>query len=525
MAMRLSGLMSGMDTDSIVQQLVEAKRTKVDDAEKAKIKLEWKQDAWKELNKKLKSFQNKYLSEMRFSSAYMKKTTKVSDSSVADVITGENAMNSVQSMQVTQLAKTAYLTGAKIKGADGSGLTATDKIKDIDPSFDGGTIKVKVGGETKAFTIEKDATISDVLNNLKTAGLNASFDATNQRIFVSAKESGEANNFEISGSDEMLQALGLNANAPTKDAFIAGLSEDQKANADELWKEEQQKYAVKIEGQDAKMLLNGAEFSSKSNVFEVNGLTITALRETAEGEAVTLTTEEDTEGIYDMIKEFITEYSALINEMDALYNADSAKGYEPLTTEEKEALTETEIEEWEEKIKGSLLRRDESVNSVSSALKSVMLAGVEVNGKKMYLSDFGINTLGYFDSEDNERNAYHINGDEDDDYVSGEANDLMNMITADPDKVVSFFTQLSQNLYSKMSDLSTSMDGYRSYGSFYYDKKLESDYEDYEDKIADLEEKLTAYEDKWYDKFAAMEAVMAKMQNNANAVASLLGGA
>lgn len=52
--MRLTGLMSGMDTESIIQQLVEAKKTKVDKTKKAQTKLEWKQDAWKSLNTKLK---------------------------------------------------------------------------------------------------------------------------------------------------------------------------------------------------------------------------------------------------------------------------------------------------------------------------------------------------------------------------------------------------------------------------------------------------------------------------------------
>ena len=44
--MRLSGLISGMDTESIIQQLVSAKQTKVDDAKKAQTKQEWKQTAW-----------------------------------------------------------------------------------------------------------------------------------------------------------------------------------------------------------------------------------------------------------------------------------------------------------------------------------------------------------------------------------------------------------------------------------------------------------------------------------------------
>ena len=61
MAMRLTGLMSGMDTESMIQQLVEAKSTKVETAKKDQTKLGWKQDVWKELNTKLKNLQSKYL--------------------------------------------------------------------------------------------------------------------------------------------------------------------------------------------------------------------------------------------------------------------------------------------------------------------------------------------------------------------------------------------------------------------------------------------------------------------------------
>ena len=68
------------------------------------------------------------------------------------------------------------------------------------------------------------------------------------------------------------------------------------------------------------------------------------------------------------------------------------------------------------------------------------------------------------------------------------------------------------------------MDGYRSYGNFYEDKKMKSDYDDYTSKIKELEQKLNDYEDKWYKKFSAMETAMAKMQSNTNAVTALLGG-
>lgn len=496
MAMRLSGLMSGMDTESIIQELVAVKKTKVDDATKAQKKLEWKQEAWKSLNTKLKSLQSKYVANMRFTSAYTKKTTKVSNNSAVSVITGEGAVDGTQELEVKQLAKTAYLTSAKVTGENGSKLNAMSKLSDINSSFTGGEITFTQNGETKTMEVGADSTISDVLTQLKKWGVNASFDANNQRFFVSAKESGAANDFTLGGSADALAALGLSESAG----------------------------ATKIDGQDAVITLNKAEFTSSSNVFEINGLTLTALQETKEGETVAVTTQNDTDGVYDMIKNFLKEYNSVINEIDKLYNADSASGYEPLTNEEKEALTETEVEEWEKKIKDALLRRDSNLSSVSSMLKSAMSTSIEIGGKKMYLSDFGISTPGYFAAAENEKNAYHIDGDPDDELTSGNGDKLKSMIANDPETVINFFAKFAQNLYGKMDDMTQSVKGYRSYGSFFDDKKMQSDYDDYTKEIKELEQKLADYEDKWYAKFSAMETAMAKMQSNVSAVTSMLGG-
>ena len=192
--------------------------------------------------------------------------------------------------------------------------------------------------------------------------------------------------------------------------------------------------------------------------------------------------------------------------------------------EEKKELSDSEVEKWEDKIKDSILRRDSNLSTISNAMKNIMLQGAMVNGKQMYLSDFGIETLGYFSAAENERNAYHINGDEDDLAVSSKTNDLKAAIAADPDAVIGFFSQLSQNLYNELDKQSRSVEGVRSFGSFYDDKKMKEDYDSYKDKIKKQEARLTALEDKWYKKFSAMETALARMQSNQSAISSLLGG-
>lgn len=498
MAMRLSGLMSGMDTQSIIQDLVAVRQTKVDKQVKAQKKLEWKQEKWKDLNTKLKGLQSK-MSNLRFEGSYMKKTTKVSNSDAASILTGDNAVNGVQDLKINHLAKTAYLTGAEISKKDGTKVTALTKVSELGNVAENANITLngKKIFEDGEFT--SDTTISDVLSKLKNAGLNASFDEKNQRIFVSAKESGAANDFNLNGSGGALTALGL----------YDGASGSKKA--------------TKIDGQDAEISLNGAIFTGKNNVFEINGLTITALQETKD-EVISVTTQNDTDGIYDMIKGFLKEYNTLINEIDKLYNAKDGDDYDPLTDEEKDAMSENEVEEWEKKIKDTMLGGDSNLSAIRSSLINAMASGIEVGGETLYLSSFGIGTLGYFNAADNEKNMYHIDGDADDKDSSGNADKLKKLIASDPDKVIDFFTGLSKKLYTEMDNQSKSVAGYRSYGSFYDDKKMKDDYAGYTSKIADLEEKLNDYEDSWYKKFAAMEKAMASMQSNMNAVSSLFGG-
>lgn len=187
-------------------------------------------------------------------------------------------------------------------------------------------------------------------------------------------------------------------------------------------------------------------------------------------------------------------------------------------------MSDSDVEKWEAKIKGSILRRDSNLSTLASVMKNTMLKGAAVNGKQMYLADFGIETGSWFTTAENEKNAYHINGDEDDSTVSAKANDLKAAIAADPNTVIAFFSELSNSLYSELNKQSSSIEGIRSFGSFYDDKKIQDDYNSYKEKIKKQEDKLTAMENRWYDKFTAMETAMAKMQSNQSAISSLLGG-
>ena len=676
MTIRITGMNSGLDTESIITELVSAQSAKKNSLVKAQTKLSWKMDAWKTLNSKIYSFYTGTVSDLRLSSAYRKKKTTVSNPSVASVLTDINASDGVQTLKVNKLAKSGYLTGAELKNVSGNraSYTSATKLKDMEGmqlDADGKiNLTLKTGGKSTDISLSGDSTLADLTNQLKNAGVNASFDTTYQRMFISATTTGADADFSLTANNQngfgALSALGINVlDKATKSEYtrIANMSDADKtayidaqvqaktesANAaitvaektitdnqklfDEFfdkntdpelvkgdlqtseqiktYKEKLTAYrdglkeapeseteeekikreaelksveatlesvdtisgyvskmesaqqtkadnealvandsaaireqvtknleerismansaltssaysgqATRIEGQDAEIELNNATFTSAANNFTINGMTITALTESSD--TITLTTANDYDGIYDTIKKFIKGYNELINEMDKLYNADSSKGYEPLTSDEKKEMSDSEIEDWEKKIKDSLLRRDSTLSDVSSAMEEVMGAGYTIGGKTYYLSSFGINTLGYFTAADNEKHAYHIDGDKDDSSTSGNEDMLKKMITSDPSTVMDFFQQLNNSLYTKLTE-KMGANSMRSIYKAYNDKQMKQEYDDYTSDIAEQEEKLTALQDKWYEKFSAMETALAKLSSKTSAISGLLG--
>lgn len=542
--LRMTGMYSGMDTETIVSQLVKAKSTKVTNLKNEQKKLEWKQTAWQDLNSKIYNMYSKTLSNLRLTSAYSKKSTVSSDSTKVTVVASEGAVNGTQTLKVNKLAKSGYLTGAKLDGktstttgTDGKDVTkvvnweTTDKLSEIDSNLTGKTISITTGSGTDAKTtdieITADMTINDLVAKFKDAGVNASFDTTNQRFFINSTGTGSAKNFTLTSDDSTaLASLGLDPNTTYTD--INGSKNS----------------CVKIEGQDAEIVLNGATFVSDSNTFSINGLTINTLGVT--DEEISLVTSTDYDGIYNTIKDFLTEYNDLINEMDKLYNADSARKYDMLTNDEKDSMTDDEVEQWEDKIKSALLRKDNSLYNVMNTLTTTMMDGYYENnlsdkqkknmsaseisawykengGKKHYLSDYGIGTLSYFEAQDNEHHAYHINGDADDEFTSTKENKLKAAIAEDPEGTANFFATLCKTLYSKLDETMSETTEYSSIYKVYNDKQLKKDYKDYTTKISDAEDELNDYEDRWYNKFSKMEVALSKLQSQTSSISSMLG--
>ena len=280
--------------------------------------------------------------------------------------------------------------------------------------------------------------------------------------------------------------------------------------------------ATRVDAEDAEIVLNGATFKSATNTFNINGLTIKAQAVTAPGETIQITTDADSQGLYDKVKDFLNTYNEVINELMKLYNADSAKGYEPLTDDEKDAMSDSEVEKWEKKIKDSLLRKDSTISGVINAMTSSMMATYSVNGKTYSLGNFGIHTLGFLNAAKNENYAYHIDGDSEDSITSGNQDKLLEAITNDPEGVQEFMTQLASGLYKELGNKMQSTNLSSAY-TIYNDKQMASEYSRYTKTIKTWEDKIADMEDRYYKQFSNMEKQLASIQSSSSSISSLLG--
>ncbi|MDE7366005.1 MAG: flagellar filament capping protein FliD [Lachnospiraceae bacterium] len=673
MTQRVTGLISGLDTETIIQQLVSKHKTKVETAEKEKTKTQWKQEAWSALNTKLLNFYKGALNKFQSVGTYKAKKVESTDNSKIKVTSSNNAVTGVHTLSVKQVASAAYLTGKDLRGqafnttsyvaadaadvqvsdlkdskgnaidldgksfdisyvkinddgteetvtktitaqvgADGTlqsmidnmnqslqdegidmkvsynssmgglefvnntaepdtdeegtvvgyknginyTLKATDsdsakalgisekgvtvskqtndtgdniltmknafnvtKVSDTAAAVTGGTkltdmgiangttftLNVGKGADAKeyTFTIDQSTTLSGLASQFSKMGVKASYDEKQGRFFINSTDSGEKFDFELTADDaSALEKLGLDSASATK-----------------------------VDAADAIVEYNGATFQQASNTFSLNGLNFTVNDVTVtkdkdgnviKDDPIKLTVSTDTDAIYNAVKDFIKEYNSLIEEMNTLLHADRAKGYEPLTSEEKDALSDKEVEEWEKKIKDSLLRQDSKmsslVNNMRSTLnKSISYTNSEGITKRYSLASFGITTGKW-----NEYGKLHIAGDPDDAEYADYDDKLRAAIENNPDALIATLSGLGKELYSNMQKAMKSTNS-SSPMTFYDDITLKNQLSSYDDKISKLQEKMNKAEDRYYKQFAKMESAMAKIQANSSSLGGFFG--
>ncbi|WKY48579.1 flagellar filament capping protein FliD [Eubacteriaceae bacterium ES3] len=151
----IAGLMSGLDTEEIVNSLTLATQQKITKQEQKLQLLEWKQTAYQSVTTALKEFQSSYLdvlSGSNFTSESLFNTIAASTSSSAYTVTASSSVTSSGSItidSITQLATSqTFESNASVTGSL-NGTYSTDYSTD----FSGKSFLMTKDGMTKTVTI------------------------------------------------------------------------------------------------------------------------------------------------------------------------------------------------------------------------------------------------------------------------------------------------------------------------------------------------------------------------------------
>ncbi|NLO24950.1 MAG: flagellar filament capping protein FliD [Clostridiales bacterium] len=368
-------------------------------------------------------------------------------------------------------------------------------LKDIAGKFENdpfavgdGLIEFRINGRDFSYDFseggpDEDKSLSSILsdiNNNAEAGVLAYYDSITDKVIIKSKDYGAGAKVSI----ENLEGNLFGANG--------ALQIDESVSY----------------GQNSQIELNGVVIIKNSNKFTIEGLSFD-LKE-ASAEVVAINVAKYTQGAFDAIKNFVDEYNKIIEAIHGKLFQERFRDYAPLTDEQKEAMSDREVELWEERARSGLLRNDSLLSSILSEMRTLAYRQVEGTGSVYStLSSIGITTKDY-----REYGKLHV-----------DENRLKEALNNDLEGVVSLFGQSSEaddekgiavRLYdivnrgmTRLSDKAGSSTSLTTYDSSYIGQGIR----EMDKRIESMEEYLTRMEDRYWQQFTAMEKALNEMNS------------
>lgn len=392
-------------------------------------------------------------------------------------------------------------------------VTTTSTLETIfgDDAFNSdGQIELTLNGTS--FTFDKSDTLSAMMseiNSSSNAGATMKYDELSGKLTLTANETGAGNTLVVTEGDGS--------------GFLSSFLNTATA------------------GVDAQVTIDGQVLTRSSNKVTVDGVTYTFSQTTDEAATVSLT--QDTDAIYDTISSFVEDYNALISSIHSALDETYDSDYPPLTDDQKEDMTDEEIEKWEKKAKVGLLANDSTLKTMLSSLRSSLIDSVP--GQSVTIFTIGISTGTY-----DEQGKLYID----------EAK-LKAAIESDPEGISNLFTQQSTSYAGTTSvrslnnsqlstrykeegiayrfydilqtNISTIRDNNGNKGLLLEKAGTENDASEtsntlttlidkYQEEIDKEQDRLDAKQDSLYTKYSALETYINKMNTQLSSLSSYL---
>ncbi|MCB7070866.1 flagellar filament capping protein FliD [Caldibacillus sp. 210928-DFI.2.22] len=352
------------------------------------------------------------------------------------------------------------------------------------------TTHTSKGKIDEKFLIQGSESLNSVMSKVNNSklGVTMFYDSYSDKVTMTRKETGVYNNsengkeIEFAGGDFLTQVLG----------FQNGDSGNY------------------VKAENATFIINGLETSRQSNTFSMNGVTFT-LKKTTDT-PVTINVNNDNDKLYENIKNFVDKYNELVEKIEKKLSEPKYKDYLPLTDDEKEELSETQQEKWENMAKSGILRNDSILSGLITQMRTAIYSAVnqdDLDSAMKSLSAIGITTTADFTTAKLEINESKLKA----------------AIEKDPNSIELLFNGTGatdgqkgviQRLYDKVNATMDQLkeragNSYSVNNQFTIGRQLD----DLDDRIERFEDRLADLETRYYSQFTAMEQAIQKANSQA----------
>ena len=517
---RVFGLVSGMDTEALVKSLMKLEQLKLDRELRAKTTLQWRQDALNNVTADLRTFRNTFLTTlgadgMLSSNVYTAFNVELSGAlkdAVSVSANSEAAAGRITINKISQLAAGAKAESSARVSAGGQQLSegnnvALGELDFANDLFDGGEeISFAINGVN--FTFDKDTTLQKMMTtvNNSAAGVTMTYSRLTDGFSITTKDSG-------AGSKLTIENISGNAFGA---ASAFGIDEYTGTGA--------------LYGQNAVAYINGIRVERAVNTFRIDGVQytlnyVTGAESAAEissgrldaadplndpANFITALLTKDTDSAYNKIKSFVDGYNTMVKKLNDLLTEKKDNKYYALTEDEKAAMTEKQIEQWENIAKSGLLRSDRDIQKLLSNMRSAFYSAVE--GVGLSPQQIGLRTGDYFTKGE----------------IVIHEGDLRAALERDSDAVMRVFMNgadsanpAERGLLYRIID---AMDNYTQGAQSTTLDSLSRNLNQLNDKISKMEKKMIQIQERYYRQYASLEEAMAKMTSQSNWLSSVMSG-
>jgi len=382
--LRIGGLATGLDTESLVRDMMRVHQMRVDRLKQDRQLVEWRRDAYREITSDLRRFGDDFLSslnpasDMRSKANLMSMKAVSSDASYVSVSAGSSAVSGTVTIAgIDRLATPTSLLGTT--GLLPAGMTIDSSLEALGFAATGTSVEFTVAERVFTFnSIDSMRHVMNTVSNDTAAGVRFFYSGIESRFIIQTRNTGAATStLDVSGA--FFEA-----------SWFSGADR------------------TRVDGQDASVRfqttggLGTVTVNQASNTFTLDGITYNLLRSTPAGTSLTVTVSQNTDRAFDTIKAFVERYNQVLGEINERLAEQRFRDHRPLTDEQRAEMTEQQIEQWESRAKSGLLQNNRTLQSAVDALRSAFTQSFQAAG--ISLQDIGITTGSHF-----ERGRLHLN--------------------------------------------------------------------------------------------------------------------